>query len=216
MVFKYPLTEPLFVFVQWQIPVFCFAQHRFRTRNSRFWLNQVERTQARTASFALVAVCVRVFTVRASTCNIAVSQELTSLFIIILFRSFLYKLTFFIQILEVLSRSFIVNFRSRTRVNIKRNTQLLKRFFDNAMIAVNNILRRNTLFFSFNCDRHPVLIRATNKQHLFTLQSQISNINICWNIHTCQVTNMHRTICIRQSRSNQRTFKIFHIFLLIF
>ena len=204
------------MFIQWQIPVFCLTQHRFRTRNSRFWINQIKRTQARTASLTLVTVCIRILTMRASTCNIAVCQELTSLFIIILFRSFLHKLTFLIQILEIFSRSLIVNLRSRTRINIKRNTQLLKRFFNNTMIAVNNILRRNTLFLSFNRNRHTMLIRATNKQHLFALQSQISNINICWDIHTCQVTNMHRTICIRQCRSNQRTFKIFHIFLFVF
>ena len=45
------------------------------------------------------------------------------------------------------------------------------------------------------------------------LEAEIANIDIGWHVNTCQVTDVHTTVGIRQSRSHGSTFKVllFHI-----
>ena len=43
MIFKNPFTQPSFVFVQWQIPMFGFTHHWFTATDSTFRIDQVGR-----------------------------------------------------------------------------------------------------------------------------------------------------------------------------
>lgn len=91
----------------------------------------------------------------------------------------------------------MVGFRTGTRINIKRDTELLKRFFYQFMIPVYNILRSDTFFLSFNRNRYPVLIGATDKYHFFPLSPQIPYINIGRYIYSGQMADVYRPVGIR-------------------
>ena len=75
------------------------------------------------------------------------------------------------------------------------------------MVSVNDILRGNALLLSLYRDRHTMLITATDKHHLLTLQTKIAGIDICRHIHTGKMPDMYRTIRIGKRRCNQRAFK---------
>ena len=99
--------------------------------------------------------------------------------------------------------------RSRTGIDIERDTKLLKRLLDNTMITVHHILRRNPFFLRSQRDRHSMLIRSTDHQNFFPLQAKIACINISRHIHPGQMSDMHRPVRIRQRRSYQRSLKLF-------
>ena len=99
--------------------------------------------------------------------------------------------------------------RSRAGIDIEGDTEILERLLDNAMIAVNHILRSDAFFLRSQRDRHSVFIRSTNHQNLFSLQTKIACINIGRHIHSGQMTDVHRPVRIRQRRSNQCSLKLF-------
>ena len=94
--FQYPLAQPCFMFVKWQIPVFGFFHDRFAAADGTFRINQVSGRQWSSALFALVTIGTFRMTVRTFTGDVAVGQKLVCFFIIILFRSFFDKLSFFV------------------------------------------------------------------------------------------------------------------------
>ena len=77
------------------------------------------------------------------------------------------------------------------------------------MVAIHDILRRDAFLLGTKRDGHTVLIGATNHQDLLTLQAEITCVNIGRHINTRQVSDMHRTVGIRQSRCYQCSFKMF-------
>ena len=84
------------------------------------------------------------------------------------------------------------------------------------MIAVHYILRSDALFFGTDRDGHPVLVGASDKDYVFFFQSEITDINICRHINSCEMSDMDRPVCIRQCRSYGGTFEfLFHCIICI-
>ena len=77
------------------------------------------------------------------------------------------------------------------------------------MIAVNNLLYCDALLAGTDCNRHTMLIRSSDEHNIFLLQSKIAHIDIGWYINTCQMTDMHTTVCVWQSGSYGSTFILF-------
>ena len=105
----------------------------------------------------------------------------------------------------------MMRLRACPGIDIKRNSQFLERILDNLVITIDNILRGHTLFLRLNRDRHPVFIRSPDKCHILTLFSQISHVNIGRHVNTRQMTDMHGSIRVRQSRGNQISLELTHI-----
>ncbi len=82
-------------------------------------------------------------------------------------------------------------------INIKRNSEFFKGIFNNAMIPVDNILRGNPFFLCLYSNGHSMLIRPTDKNYFFTFLPQITDINVRRHIHSGQMTDMNRPVCIR-------------------
>ena len=97
---------------------------------------------------------------------------------------------------------------SGTAVYIERNTEFFERFFNQVVITIHHILRRASFFAGTNGDGHSVFVASADKQHLLTFQTKVSYINVGRHIHAGQVSDMHRTISIRQGGSYRCSFKI--------
>ena len=146
---------------------------------------------------------------RTSSRDITIGQELFCLLVIILLTRLLNEFTLIIKLPEEIRCHLMVDSGSRAGIDIKRDTELLERFLDDVMVAIHDILRRNAFLLGTKRDGHTVLIGATNHQDLLTLQAEITCVNIGRHINTRQVSDMHRTVGIRQSRCYQCSFKMF-------
>ena len=102
--------------------------------------------------------------------------------------------------------------RSRAPVDVEGYAQLGKGILDDGMIAVYDILRGDTLFFGLDGDGHSMLVAAADEEHLLTFHAEIAGIDIGRHVDAGQMPDMHRTVGIRQSRSDKRTLEIFHIY----
>jgi len=91
---------------------------------------------------------------------------------------------------------------SSTRIDIKRDTELLERFLDNTVVTIHHILRRDPLLLRSQRDGYPMFVRTTNHQHFLPLQTKVTGINISRHIYPGQMADMHRSVRIRQRHSN--------------
>ena len=100
----------------------------------------------------------------------------------------------------------------RATIDVKRDTELLKRVLDQVMIAIDDLLDGDTLLAGTDRDGHAVLITSTDEDHILFLQSKIADIGVCRHIDACQMADMHAAIGVRQGRSHRSALEIlFHI-----
>ena len=85
----------------------------------------------------------------------------------------------------------------RTALHIERNTKTLETLFDYVVVAVNYILRSDSLLACALCNWHTVLIASADKEDIFALETQITYINVSRHIHSCKVTDVYRAVSIR-------------------
>ena len=78
------------------------------------------------------------------------------------------------------------------------------------MVFVDNILRRDPFLTGLDGDRHPVFVRTAHRNHIGTPQTQVTGIDVRRDIHPGQMADMNGPVGIRQGRSNQITFVLFH------
>ena len=185
------------------------THHRLAATDSGFRIDQIRRAKRRTASLALVTIRLLVSTMRTSTRDITVGQELLRLLIVVLLACFLDEFTFIIQCTEKIRGHLMMHSGSSTRIDIKRDTELLERFLDNTVVTIHHILRRDPLLLRSQRDGYPMFVRTTNHQHFLPLQTKVTGINISRHIYPGQMADMHRSVRIRQRRSNQRSLKMF-------
>ena len=88
------------------------------------------------------------------------------------------------------------------------------------MIAVYDVLRRAAFFLGADGDGHSVLVRATDENHVFFLEPQIADVDVCRHVNAGEVSDVYRPVGIRQCRCDSGTFEfLFHVnilFLLFF
>lgn len=104
-----------------------------------------------------------------------------------------------------------MNVGSSARIYVERDAELLKRVFDNLMVAVDDILGCDTLFFCFNGDRHPMLVGSTDHNHVLALKAQEAGVNVGGDVNTGEVTDVHRAVGVGESSSDKSAFKLIHI-----
>ena len=198
--------------IQRQIPMLRLTHYRFTTTNSTLGINQICRRKWCTALLALVTISTFRMTMRTFSGDITVCKKLFRFLVIILFGSLFQKFALIIKRFKELRCRIMVCLGRRTGINIKRNSKFLKRLFNKAMISIYNILRSYSFFTRTNGNGHSMFIRTSDKKDIFFFQTEIADIDISRNIHTGKMTNMHRTISVRQCRSHSRSFKfLFHI-----
>ncbi len=78
------------------------------------------------------------------------------------------------------------------------------------MVAVHDVLRGDTLLAGFKGDGHTMLVAAANHKHLFTVHTHIACVDVSGNIHSREVSDMHRSVGVRQSCCDKRSFEFVH------
>src|SRR5688572_29738525 len=97
MPFQYPILQPPFILLQRQVPVLRLTKHGCSARERRLWIDQLPRTQCRSAFFTLIAVGIWMATLRAGADDVAVSEEYLRLVVVILLRNLFRQQPFIVQ-----------------------------------------------------------------------------------------------------------------------
>ena len=103
-----------------------------------------------------------------------------------------------IKLLEEVGGKLVMNFAGGAAEDVEADAEVGKRLLDDAVIAVHHVLHGASLLLRTDGHGYAVLIAATHKEHLTSLQTQVSRINICWHIHACQVPDVDRAVGVRQ------------------
>ena len=182
------------------------------------WILQFHRAEVAATLLTLVAISIRIATVRTFAHDITVGKELMSLLVIVLLALLFNELTIVIEFAEEVGGKLVMCWTGCTAIHIKGDTKLFERILYHLMIAITNVLWGDTFFLCTDCDWHTMLVTATDKDYLTLLQSEITYIDIGWNIHTSKVSYMYTTISVWQCRRNRDAFEFlfFHICLIIY
>ncbi len=167
MIFQYPLAQPFLMLIERQVPMLGFAHDGSASAESRFRMDEFGRAKRCTARLALVAVRIGVSAMRAGSRDITVGKELFGFRIVKLFALLFDKFTFIIESPEKLSRRLTMDFGCGTRIDIECDTEVLKRFLDERMITVYDILRGNAFAARPDGDRHSMFVGAADKNDFF-------------------------------------------------
>src|SRR5690606_23936306 len=114
------------------------------------------------AFFALVAIRAVIVTNGAFAHNVAVGQKLLGGFVKVLFGGYFIKIAFVVHGPEKLLRGLVVDGTGGAGVDIEGDPEILKRAFDDGVVFVYHFLGSNALFFGFDGDGHPVLVRSAD------------------------------------------------------
>ncbi len=104
----------------------------------------------------------------------------------------------------------MVNFCTGTTVNIERNAKFFERLLYYLMVSINNVLRSNAFLTSLERYGNAVFVGTANEEYIAVFQAVVASIDVGRHIHASQMSNMYRSVCIRQSGSNGNSFVVFH------
>ena len=192
------------------------AQYWFRTADGAVRIDKFGGGKILTALLTLVAVCVGISAVGTLTFNIAVGQESLCLLVEVLFAFLLDKFSFFVELFKEFGRGLCVYVRSSTAINTKAYSEFLKRFFDEFMVAVADILRSDALFLSADGDRYSVFVGTTDKENITSAKAQIAHIDVGRHINSRQVSDMNTTVGIGQSGRHKGALEVFLFHIISF
>ena len=105
----------------------------------------------------------------------------------------------------------MMDFAGCSAVNVERYSELLHRVFDELMISVANILRRDAFFLCTDGYRHAMLVAAANENYFALFESQIAHVDVGRHINARQMSYVNTTVGIWQSRRDGGSFKILFV-----
>ena len=178
-------------------------------------IQQLIRAEGASALLALVSVCPLVAAFRACPHDITVCKESVRFSVEILLALFLYELPFIIHLAEKLRSHFRMDPGRGPGIDVEVDTETFERLLDDRMVPVHHILRRTSLFPGLYGDRHPMLVRAADEQDILSPHPEIPHIYVRRDIDSGKMSDMHRTVGVRQSACHKCPTEIFvfHIYL---
>ena len=209
MPIEYPLAEEAFVLIQREIPVLRLPFDRNRTRHGAMRVDQLVGREGRPAFLALVAVGTVVPAFGTSADDITVGKERLRLLVVILHGGFLDEFPLVVEFAEKFRCGRGMGRRRCPRIDIERHSQPLERLFDQVMVTIHDLLRGHPLLAGLDGDRYAVLVRSADRNHVAALQPQVTRVNIRRYINSRQMADMHRAVCIGESRCNEVTLELF-------
>ena len=175
--------------------------------NCAYRVDELCRRQRRPALLTLIPVRLFIPTFRTGSLHVAVGQKHIRFLIKQLLFCFFHKSTFFVERSEEIGGCFEVSRRTRSAVVIKQNPKLLENSPVHFVIAIYNLLWRNPLFFRRNGDRYAVFIRPADMQHIFTVESQKSGVQIGGKIGAGKVSEMDRPVRVGKGRGDKSSLE---------
>ena len=141
--------------------------------------------------------------------DVAVGEPLVGLLVVILHRCLLDKLALVVERLEEIAGCAVVHGTGGAAIDVERDAELRHRLLDDGVIAVDDVLGRDALVLCLDGDGYAVLVAAANHHHVLAAQAQVACVDVGRNIHSSQVSDVHRTVGIGQSGGYQCAFKVF-------
>ena len=119
-----PFAEPAFMFIEGQIPVFGHFLDEWIAVDSVVGIDEFFGRERCTALLTLITVCAKTVAAWALAANVAIGEELVSLFVVELFGSLFDELALVIEFAEEIGCKLMMDFRRGTRINIKRDAKI--------------------------------------------------------------------------------------------
>ena len=151
--------------------------------------------------------------VRTLARHVTVGQKLLRLLVVELRRGFLRQFALFVEFFEEIRGKLVVGFARRATVDVERDAEIRKTLFDEFVVAIDHILRRDALFSGTNRDGNAVFIASANVHHILFFQSQIAHINVGRHVNAREVSDVYAAVCVGQCRRHGRPLitSFFHI-----
>ena len=174
-------------------------------------VDQLVGAEGAAAFLALVSVGPLIAALGAGSHNIAVSQKLLCLLVVVLLTLLFDELAVLIELTEELRGRLVMGLGRGSGIDVETDTELSEGLLYQLMVFVHDILGRAALLAGLNGDGHPVLIRAAHEKHVPAAHSQIPDVDVSGNVDSRQVSDVNRSVGIRQSGRNKITLKFLHI-----
>lgn len=91
-------------------------------------------------------------------------------------------------------------------IYIKGYPEVFKILFDDAVVFVDNGLGSGAFFPGLYGDGGAMLIATAHEYHIPVLGPEVSDVGICRQVSTSQVTDMFQTVGVWQGRCDQVSF----------
>ena len=112
------------MFIEGQIPVFGHFLDEWIAVDSVVGIDEFFGRERCTALLTLITVCAKTVAAWALAANVAIGEELVSLFVVELFGSLFDELALVIEFAEEIGCKLMMDFRRGTRINIKRDAKI--------------------------------------------------------------------------------------------
>ena len=189
-----PRLEPLLMFVEWQIPVRGFAQHRLGSRNGTARIDQFGGRKVLATALTLVTVGVGVAAVGAFAHDVAVGQEGVRLFVVVLFVGFLHKFALVVERAEEVRCHLAVSGTRGARIDVERDAETFETVLDELVIAVHHFLNAATFFARTDSYGNTVLVRSADEKHIAVTQTEVAGIDVGGYVNTGEVADVHTAV----------------------
>ena len=208
-----PLLEPLLVVPQRQVPVLRVAQFQ---RVARIVLvRRVDEFLGRQRGptlLTLVTIGSLSPAARASAHDVAVGEKLPRHCVAVLLLHLLHQFAVIIELAEEVRGKLVMDGTCGTAVDVERDAEVLERLFDDAMIAVHDILHGDALLLGTDGHGHAMLVTASDEEHLASLQPEVTHIDICGHIDASQMSDVDGSVGVGKCRCHGSSFELlFHI-----
>ena len=190
------------MFIEGQIPVFGHFLDEWITVDSVVGIDEFFGRERCAALLTLVTVCAKTVAAWALATNIAIGEELMCLFVVELFGSLFDELALVIKFAEEIGCKLVMDFRSGTRINIKRDAKVGERLLDQAVIAIDDLLYGDAFLAGTDGDGYTMFVGAANEENFFALETKVADVDVGRNIYSCKVTDMNRSVGVRQGRGH--------------
>jgi len=179
------------------------SHHRRRAVDLAARVDQLRRVEQVATVVALVSARLLEAADRALAFDVAIGQEAASAFGIELLLLLLEQVAVVVQRQEHILRHAMVVLGVGVREQVERDAELLVRFEEQQMIALEHLARRDAFLVGLHRDRRAVAVAAGHHQHLVPLQAVVAGENVGRQVGARDVAEMLRAVGVRPGDAHQ-------------
>ena len=166
-------------------------------------VDEVGGVEGRATALTLVSVGMLILTPRARTYDVAVGEELPCLGVVVLLRLLLDEGSLVIEGTEEGRGMLPMGRARRTAIDVEGHTEASEGVPDDGVVAIHYILRGDSLLLRTDGDGHTVLIAPADEEHLLPLEPQVASVDVCRDVYSSEVADMHWPIGVGQGGRNE-------------
>lgn len=99
-------------------------------------------------------------------------------------------------------------------INAETNSETVEGIFDYSVVLVNDFLRRTSQILGLESDRNAMLVASANEKHVFSLEAEITHIDVCRNINSGEMADVNASVGVWKRGGNEMSLEfLFHVSL---